>query len=685
MSSPAVVGKGDGLRQLFNPASVAIIGATDNPKKWGYQYSSRLLAAENRRRVYLINQKRGTVLGRKAFRSLEDLPEAPEVVVVCVPRDGVLQAVESAAGVGAKYVICIAAGFAETGDEGRTLQEKVLSVARRGGVRIVGPNCLGVIDATAQFHCSAFWDIPVGRTGLVSQSGMVMVELGLKLSAHGLGVSRGVSVGNQADLALDEYLDAFKDDPNTQVVVAYIEGFGDGRAVFAAAERVIAAGKPFIVLAPFGSDAVRRAAVSHTGSLVSSDAIIDATCEDVGVIRVTSISDLLLALKGVYAPTRSKGTRVATLSDGGGAAILGAGVATLEGFTMPPFSDSLRQRLSSMCSFGSGVLNPIDYVGALDLEVFVPVVGAVADSHEVDAVILNGFFNNVHSAVDPAKEKIFADRIVETILRGGQALAVATPLPNEPAIKTIAAAGIPTFENVTDAARCLMLARHRIARRPLPPLPQPAVRLAQTPDYFAARQLLANGGVKFMSARRISTREEAQTAASDIGFPVALKGLTNSHKSEFHAVALNLGTAADLDQAFTDMAKRLAPPFSVEAMVDGRTGVELLIGGLLDRSFGPTLAVGIGGIFTEILNDSVVALAPVDPVYAKGMLLSLRGAALLQGYRGRPSVDLDAIANAVAAFSRFLAEHPEIAEAELNPVFALPDAAIAVDGRIALV
>jgi acyl-CoA synthetase (NDP forming) len=678
-------GARDDLRGLFDPASVAVIGATDNPKKWGYQYSSRLLAAEGRRRVHLVNQNQGLVRGRRAFRSLVELPEVPEVAVICVPRDAVLGAVESAAALGVRYAICITAGFAETGGEGRALQERIVDAAKQGGMRLVGPNCLGVIDTAAQFDCSAFWDVPAGTTGLICQSGTVLLELGIKFGEIGLGVSRGVSVGNQADLAIHEYIEAFVANSSTRILVAYVEEFRDGRALLAAAERFGASGRPFVLLSPFGSEAVRRAASSHTGSLVSSDAIVDAACADLGIIRVTSIADLLLTLKGLSAPRRSRGSRVAILSDGGGAATLSAGVAGQEGLAVPAFSEALKANLAAVASAGSGISNPVDFVGALDIEVFIPVVEAVAATEEIDAVIMAGFFNNVRPPVDLAREQAFARRIIEAAAARAKALAIATPLPAEPAMQAMAAAGVPVFGQANEAVRCLLLSSERIARRVLPgQMPQDAP-IAAAPDYHTARELLAAAGVRFAPARRVSSRAEALAAAGEIGFPVVLKGLGSSHKSDSGAVILDLRDGATLSRAFDEMRERLAPPgFSVEAMIEGRGAVEILVGGLRDRGFGASVAVGLGGTLAEILKDTVVALAPVAPAYAREMLLRLKGAALLRGYRGRPPVDLDALAEMVAGFSRFMAAHPEVTEAELNPVIVLPSDAIAVDARIAL-
>lgn len=671
------------LSALFTPRSVAVIGATDNPAKWGYQYCNRLLAAEHRRKVYLVNHNKAPVLGRATYGSIEDLPEAPEVAVLCVPRDAVLGAVESAARKGIKYVVCVTAGFAELSTEGRALQERIVAIAHASGMRVVGPNCLGLIDTAAEFQCTAFWDVAPGAIGIISQSGTVLLELGIRMASAKLGLSRGVSIGNQADLQLHEYMDSFVDETNTRIVVAYVEEFKDGRAFLEASRRVVASGKPVVLVSPHGSEAVARAVSSHTGSLVSSDAIVDAAMATAGIVRVSSTADLMLALKGLMSPARSRGRRVAVLADGGGCAALGTGLASQEGFSVPPFSEALKTSLKAVCTPESGISNPVDYVKALNFEVFVPVVETIARSGEVDAIVMTGFLNNVLPDPDPVKERGFGQKVLDAVAAHNVGFALSTVVPDEPPIHALAAAEVPVFDHVSDAVRCLRLGLVPPAANPPIILPERQERLGAHPGYHEARALLARAGITFPPARRVRTPQEALAAAREVGFPVVLKGLGSSHKSDSGAVILGLSGEAELAAELKRMAEKLNPPaFSVEAMIDGRAGVEVLIGAVRDRAFGPTIAVGLGGVLAEVLKDTAVALAPVDADAARLLLLSLKGAALFAGFRGKPAVDLAALAEIVSRFSHFVAAHPEIAEAEINPVIVLPGRAVAVDARI---
>ncbi|MFO1171681.1 MAG: acetate--CoA ligase family protein [Hyphomicrobiaceae bacterium] len=679
MSQPTDVS----LDRLFAPDSVAVIGATENPSKWGYQYCRRLLAAKARRRVYLVNQNRTPVLGHSTFASIDELPETPDVAVLCVPKTAILEAVEAAARKGVRYAVCITAGFAETGAEGRVLQERIVAAAHAGGMRLVGPNCLGLIDTRAEFHCTAFWDVTPGPIGLVSQSGTILLELGVRLTTAGLGFSRGVSIGNQADLQLHEYMESFVDEPATRVVVAYVEEFKDGRAFLGAAQRVIATGKHVVLIAPYGSEAVARSVSSHTGSLVSSDTIIDAAASRVGIVRVTSIAEMMRAIDGLLSPARARGRRLAVLSDGGGCATIATGVAGREGFTVPAFSDTLKEQLKTVCTPESGIGNPVDYVKGLDIEVFVPVAEIIARSGEVDAIVMSGFLNNVRPEVDPVREKGHARRILSAVTGHGLGLAISTVEPAQPAMDAFRAAGIPVLDHPDEALRSLRLGFVDDERnRALAPI-RGVEPLRASPGYLEARALFASTGITFASALSARSKDEVMASGQRLGYPIVLKGLGQSHKSDSGAVALAIKGDAELSAAFDDMYHRLQPDaFSVETMVDGSAGVEILIGAVRDRAFGPTIAVGLGGVLTEVLRDTVVALAPVDVEEACRLLLSLKGAQLLKGFRSKPAVDLQALGRTVSAFSRFVADHPEISEAELNPVIALSDKCVAVDARI---
>ncbi|WEX91624.1 acetate--CoA ligase family protein (plasmid) [Sinorhizobium garamanticum] len=666
---------------LFNPCSVALVGASSTTTKWGFAYARQLLAGASRRRIHLINQRGETILGQQSYTSLRSLPETPELAVICVPAPHVRQAINEALAIGTRYLVCITAGFGEIGEEGRRQQNELRDRIRSAGARLVGPNCVGLYDAAANLECTAFWKLAPGDIGIISQSGSVVVDLGARLPRENLGISRAVSLGNQADLTVEEFVEAFALDPNTRVIVAYVEEFRDGRRMFEAIERARQLGKEVVLVAPRAGEAVRRSVTSHTGSMISNEDVLASLCADLDVVRVRGMGDLFLALRCLSAPVRALGRRVAVIADGGGFATLGTDSVVEEGLEVPAFSPALRAKLTEIMLPGSGASNPIDYVGALDLASFKPVISAIASSGEVDAILLNGAYNDAAGAA-PESEAAVATDIRETCQKHGIGLSVATMITTEPAMVAFAADRVPVCDFPAEAARLLALGRIRKAKRQLPKIETTAAYLGET-HYISSRDALAAGGIAFTRAIHARDSDEAAIAANKIGYPVVLKALGILHKSDSGAVVLEINDEATLRAKVETLTGQLNPTgFSVEEMIVERDGVELLIGGLRDPAFGPTVVVAAGGTKTEIWRDRVVALAPVSEGAARRMLSSLRIAPLFAGFRGRPPLDLSDVTKAVAAISRFISDHHNVLEAEINPLIVGPTRCIAVDARI---
>lgn len=673
----------DPLGRLFDPRSIVVVGASSNPDKWGYQYSRQLLAGADRRRVHLVSGRGGEILGQPTHPDLASLPEVPDVAVLCVPRDTVVETVEMGCRMGISNFVCITAGFGETDDEGARLQRRLAEVVREGGARLVGPNCVGLFDAAAALSCTAFWDLPPGPLAMVSQSGGLIVELADRLAECGLGFSRALSIGNQADVTIADAVDSYVADPHTCVIATYIEDFRDGRAVLGSFERAARAGKPVVALVPVGSAAVARAVSSHTASLVSDDAVVDMALAGCRAIRVRTVADLMLAVRALTSPTRmGHGRRVAVLADGGGGATLGTSAATSEGLDVERFSNGLTAKLAAVAPFGSGVGNPVDLVGVLDLAAFVPVLETIAASGEVDALVLTGILKNFNAVVDDEAEQDTARAITDLARRHGLGLAVSTNLPGEPAMRAFVDLGVCVADDPTLAARSLVFGAPRTVGDPVP-APVPGAAPVTRTDYLAARQLFADGGVAFPAALEVTDADSAVAAAATVGYPVVLKALGSLHKSDGGGVALRLGDPDAVRAALGRMQRDLgATGWSLEAMVAQPGTVELIVGVTRDARFGPLVTVGFGGTLTELLDDTVTALAPVTVDQAAELLARLRGARLLTGYRGSDPVDLPAAAEVVARVSEIVARHPELAEAELNPVAVSPAGAIALDARI---
>jgi acyl-CoA synthetase (NDP forming) len=555
---------------------------------------------------------------------------------------------------------------------------------------LLGPNCLGVFDAAAELELVSN-DLPHGPIGLISQSGNLALEIGMLAADAGLGFSRFVSVGNQADVQVAELIAELAAHDATELIAIYVEDFRDGRAFAAAAEAATRAGKPVLLMAIEHSEATARAVASHTGALASDGAAIDAACRAAGIERVRAPSELVDVADGLLRAGPLRGRRVGVLADGGGHAGIATSLLQQAGLSLPRLSAALTAELRSGLPATAAVANPIDLAGGgeQDIRTFDRTAGALLRSGEVDAMLVTGYFGGYAEygeAVGRA-EAATVDALADAVRASGRPLVVQTMHPQTPASNLLRRRGVPVYRTVERAVDvCARLAaRGERGAEGVPAVPPPGVPVAGIDDggYAAARGLLAAGGVRFAGARTVTSATEAVAAAAALGYPVVLKALGMLHKSDAGGVALGLRDADALTRALDDMERRLAPPaFTVEQMAPLADGVELLIGARWDARFGPIALVGLGGVFTEILADVAVALAPVDEAQALAMIASLRAAPLLQGARGRPALDVRAAAAALAALSRVAAEHPELAAIEVNPLLVLPAGALGLDARL---
>jgi acetate---CoA ligase (ADP-forming) len=676
------------LRALFEPESVAVVGASDDPEKWGNWLARGALRGASRRAVHLVNRRGGEVMGRPAHRSLADLPEAPELAVLAVPPAALAGAVDDAIAAGCRALVVITAGEAD-GDAGGPRDAALAQRARDAGVILLGPNCLGVFDAGAELELVSN-DLPRGSLGLISQSGNLALEIGLLAGAAGLGFSRFVSVGNQADLQAGELIGELAAHEGTELIAIYVEDFRDGRSFARAAEAATRAGKPVVLLAVEHTEATARAVQSHTGALASDSAAIDAACRAAGMERVRSPQELVDLAQGLVRAGVPRGRRVVVLADGGGHGGVAAALASEAGLTMPALSEGLSRELRGGLPPTAAVANPIDLAGGgeADIHSFERAARAVLGSGEVDAVLMTGYFGGYSDYAETLGrgEAAVAEALADAADATGRPLVVQTMHPQTAAASALRSRGVPVYRTIERAVGVLARLAEAGEREPrgVPGLPEAAEPLSAH-GYSQARVLLAAGGVPFASAREVSSSDEAAVTAAELGYPVVLKALGLLHKSDLGGVVTGIADEPSLRAAFADLRERLAPPgFSVEAVAPVGDGVELLVGARWDARFGPVALVGLGGVFTEVLSDVAVALAPVDNATARELLLSLRAAPLLQGARGRREVDLDAAASAVAALSRVAAAHPEIAELEVNPLLALPEGAVALDARVVL-
>jgi acetate---CoA ligase (ADP-forming) len=678
------------LRPLFAPRSVAVVGASADPAKWGNVLARGALRGAHRRAVYLVNRAGGEILGARAVSSLGDLPAAPELVVLSVPAAGFDAAVDEALAAGARALVGISAGLGELDEAGREVEAAVTERVRAAGAVLLGPNCLGVFDADSELDLG--WSaLPAGEVALVSQSGNLALELARLAVSAGLGFSRFVSLGNQADLVAADFLDELAAHERTRVIALYLEDFRDGRAFVAAAARARAAGTPVVLLPGGTSDSSARAAQSHTGALVSDSRAIDAACAAAGIVRVATPARLIDVAQALRAGRLPRGRRVAVYADGGGHGVVATDLLTAAGLEVPPLSWPTTAALGDLLPATASLANPVDFAGGGErgLKSYPDVGRVLLGSDDVDAVLLTGYFGG-YGADTPelADEEAAAARALAAAANETDTvLVVQTSYPESVAAAEMRAGSAPVYGDVESAVAALALlarlAEEEDQRAPLeldlvPPEPSPLA--PPVPAYAGARAFLAEAGIPMAASRVAESADEAVVAAAEIGYPVVLKAADRLHKSELGGVILGL---EDEDALRRAVSRLEAEELSVERMATFE-GVELIAGAKRDLRFGAIMLVGLGGVYVEILDDVAVALAPIDESTAERLIRSLRGAPLLDGARGRRALDVAAAARAVAAVSRAAASCPEIMEIEVNPLLVGESGALGLDARIVL-
>jgi acyl-CoA synthetase (NDP forming) len=679
---PGVPGGERDLRALFDPASVAVVGASGDPAKWGHAVVREALRSA-RRPVHLVNRRGGTILGRPVARRITELDAPIELVVIAVPAAGFEAAVDDALAAGARAIVGITAGFAETGPTGRAVQARVAATVAAHGAVLVGPNCLGVVDHTTELYLTSE-PFRSGTVALLSQSGNLALELDQRLAGHGRGFSRFVSIGNQADVTLVDLLDSCAGHEPTRAIAVYAEDVGDGRALAAAAAR---AGKPVVLLSAGGGAAAARSAASHTGALTSPLDVVTAACRDAGVHLVDTPTELTAVLVSLTGSRRAAGRRVAVLTDGGGHGAIAAGVAERAGLDVVELSADTQAALRRSLWAQSAVTNPVDLagMGERDQGHYATAVATLLAAPDVDAVLMTGFFGGYSvSGENPlgTAERRAAGTMAG--LPGPTPLVVQSVFPAAPSCRLLSVAGVPVFDAVEDAVRALVAVTGARVPAGIAPLPEPAPPIVGI-GYFATRALLGAAGVPFPAAREVRTAERARAAAGELTGPFALKAVGLLHKSDAGGVRLGLPDADAVAAAFRELHARLGNlPYAVEELADLRDGVELIVGVKRDPRFGPVAMVGFGGVHTEVLGDIAFALAPLSAERAAALLHGLRLAPLLRGYRGRPPVDVTAAAEVIAAVTAVGAAHPEIGEIEVNPLLVRPAGVLALDVRCVL-
>lgn len=684
------------LDALFRPRSVAVIGASSDANRIGGR-PVRFSKYGYKGAIFPINPNQTEIQGLPAFASIKDVSGPVDQAIIAVPARAAIQAVDDCVVKGVKAAVMFSSGFAETGAEGRAMQVELARRCAAGGMKLVGPNSLGMFNAHIGLYAtfSSYFDPLWPRTGpvsIVSQSGAFGTYFLAIAAERGLGFSHCVATGNEADVDVAACVEWLADDPDTGVIMIYLEGCRDGPRLRAALARAAANRKPVVAMKVGISEQGVAAVASHTGSLVGSDAVFDAVFAENNVHRARSLDELVDVAYACSGGVFPKTPRVGVVTISGGVGIQMADAAAELDLDLPCMPDATQQKILSMIPF-AGPANPVDATAQVinDWSIFTTILGLVADEGNVDSLISflahTGTSPGVMEKLKPALREVrerFPDRVFVLCAR----------LPRDMAdeFKDI---GFLTFEDPTRAiaavAALSRLARGYAQPRAAGAAIETAPQLSAGPINEAeAKRLLAEAGVPFAPERVVRSRADAVAAASEIGFPAVLKVLSPeiAHKSEAGGVMLGLRNADEVASGYDAMMAQVAeraPKARIQGalvarMIEG--GIETVIGVKRDAVFGPVVMFGLGGVYVEVLKDVTLRLAPVDLSTAHDMIRGIKGFALLAGARGRPPADRDALANALVTMSRFAAAHREVASAEINPFIALPKGGVAVDALI---
>lgn len=666
------------LQPFRDPRSVAVVGASDDRSKWGYWLARGALRGQRRRSVYLINASTTWVQGEAAFPTLSGLPDVPELVVLSVPPKSVPEVVDQGLALGVKAFLGITAGVS---NENR-LGEKI----RSAGARIIGPNSLGLFDAVNDLHL-AWGEFTAGPLAIVSQSGQLGSEIAKLGARDGLGISRFISVGNQLDVTATELLADLCDDPQTRIVALYLESFAGGADLVRTLTALNDAGKQTLVLTTGASEGSRRLAESHTGSLTSALDVVDAACRASGAIRVTTPTELISTARLLSTAQQVHGTRTAIVSDSGGQGGIAADLAAAQGLSTPIFSQTLQSLLARALPVGAAISNPVDLAGSgeKDLFTYADITGLIIESSEADAVVLSGYFG-CYGEDNPSSEVAelaVVDRLVHHVRESSIPVVVHSMSVGSVAVERMRQHGIPTYSNIESAMNAIAHASHA-AKWPGRTVAAGTVDSTEIEEgYWAARSVLSQLGIDLPRGVRISCKDDIAIATQGLAFPVVLKAGWLQHKSEHGGVKLGIASISALEEEYDSMHSRLGDgEYVVEEQDIRPDSVEVLVGGRVDRDFGPLIVVGAGGVETELRRDIAVELAPVDHSTAVEMIDRLECLPLLEGWRGKPRTDIDALLNVVVSVSETIATRANLSEIEVNPIRVSPQGALAVDALL---
>jgi len=704
------------LQMFFRPRSVAVVGASRDPKSIGHRLLEALWTNQFQGTIYPVNPHALEIAGVPAYPSVQAIPKSVDMAIIAVPRQYVSSVIDECADKGVRAVVTITAGFAEVGAEGAELQKQLVEKIRQYGMRMIGPNCFGILQTDPNIQLNATFTTlfpPIGRAAMSSQSGAIGIATLAGARRFHLGISSFVSVGNRADVSTNDLLQYWEEDPATHVILLYVESFGNPRR-FGRIARRVSRRKPIVAVKAGRTPSGRRAASSHTAALAASDVAVDALFHQAGVIRAESLDDMLALAAGLSAQPLPSGRRVGIITNAGGPAILCTDACEASGLMIPQLSDGTKATLASFLPSVSALNNPVDLIASATPDQYAKAIETLLSTDEVDALII------LYISVTATDTADIAHGIVAGIENGRKAGAKAKPV-------------LISWMAEGDMDRAFRFEKETIPAYHLPETPALVLSKAvsygewlqqppgMVPDFddldlsdvrHICADALSRRGAGWLTTEETwnvlnavklpappsgvaKTADEAAALAKQVGYPVAVKLASHQivHKTEIDGVRLNLADEEAVREAFDSIRMRLLRENRLEAM-EGvlvqpmmTDGVEVMMGVADDPLFGPLIAFGIGGIHLEILSDVQFRITPLTDLDAAEMIRGIKGYRLLTGYRGLPPADLEALEETLLRISRLVEEIPEISELDLNPIFALPpgQGSRIVDARIRVV
>jgi acetate---CoA ligase (ADP-forming) len=693
------------LEKFFNPASVAIVGASQTPGKVGYEILKNMIKAGYPGKLFPVNNKVKEMEGLPCYPDLQSIGQVPELVVIVVPAPAVPPVMEQCAKIGVKTVVVITAGFKEVGPEGKALEQQVVQIARQNGIRVIGPNCLGVISPIDKVNASFGGDLPQpGVIGYISQSGALLAAILDAANSMGIGFSKLASIGNKADVDELDLLKAFGADPSVKVIAGYLENINGGNEFLREAEQV-SLKKPILLMKSGGTEAGAKAASSHTGSLAGSETAYECMFDRAGIIRCLSIKSQFDFARTFVSQPLPKGRRVAIITNAGGPGIMAADAIEREELEFAKLTDETIATLKTKLPASSNFYNPVDILGDALADRYEFAIEKVLDDPNVDAALILLTPQAMTEATKTAEAviKILRKKTQKTVMTcflGGGQVAEAVDLLRKEHIPYYDSPEIAvlTLRVMADYVRWRSRPKRvvklfAVNRRKAENIIERNLRMDTTELSEAdSKEILEAYGFVTPEGAIATTSDQAASIAEQIGYPVVMKIWSPelTHKSDLGGVVLGLESKREVMDAFDLMMYRI-PKKAPNAKILGvlvqkmcRRGKEVVIGMNRDPHFGPMIMFGMGGTMVEVLKDVTFYLAPLTAGEAKQMLMNTKTYKILKGFRGEEGVDIEAIAESLQRISQLVTEFPQIQELDINPyiVGAAGTASVAVDARM---